>query len=137
MSQHGNTAQPIRPMTLEQVAASVGVYPLEAYEFVQRGLHFTVGMIHNGAKQPRQKRHVSGQELAEGLRAYAHIQWGLMARAVLAKWQIKTSFDFGRIVFAMVDAGILLKTDRDNIEDFKNVFEFSEFDRPYRLESRA
>lgn len=136
MAQHGNTIRSGRPMTVEQVAASVGVYPIEAYDFVQKGLHYTVGAAHGPLKEPRQNRHVSGQQLALGLRSYAQIQWGLMARAVLVKWHITTTFDFGRIVFAMVEGGILHKTDDDGIEDFRNVFDFVDFDMPYRLESK-
>jgi uncharacterized repeat protein (TIGR04138 family) len=34
--------------------------------------------------------------------------------------------DFGRIVFAMIDAGMMRKTDEDDLADFDNVFEFDE-----------
>ena len=34
--------------------------------------------------------------------------------------------DFGRIVFALVDAGMMHKTDEDRIDDFVNVFDFKD-----------
>jgi len=34
--------------------------------------------------------------------------------------------DFGRMVFAMIDAGLLTKTPQDSFEDFRGVFDFGE-----------
>jgi len=134
MSQHGNTTRTGK-RSVGEVAEEVGVYPLEAYDFVQAGLRYTVGRIH-GDNPRKGDSHVSGQQLALGLRDYALSQWGKMASAVLQRWNITCTYDFGRIVFAMVEGGILHKTDDDNIEDFRNVFDFAEFDSVYRIESR-
>ena len=49
-----------------------------------------------------------------------------MAPAVLKHWNVKRTDDFGRIVFAMVDAGLMTKTPDDSIEDFRGVFDFTE-----------
>lgn len=137
MAQHSDVTHKPRPMTVDQVAAALGVYPIEAYEFVRNGLHFTIARIHGAQKQqPQQTRHISGQQLSNGLRAFAHMHWGMMARAVLARWNVTTTYDFGRIVFAMVDAGLLQKTDGDSIEDFRGVYDFVDFDLPYRIESK-
>ncbi len=137
MAQHGNTTRPTRPISVDELASRVGVYPTEAYEFVQRGLHYTVAQLHGEAKRAvKENRHVSGQQLSLGLREYALMHWGGMARAVLAKWHITTTFDFGRIVFAMVEAGILNKTDEDHLEDFRNVYDFAALEAGYRIESK-
>ena len=45
---------------------------------------------------------------------------------MLNQWGIHRSVDFGHIVFALVDAGLMLKTDDDTIEDFSDVFDFAE-----------
>lgn len=136
MAQPGNTTRDGRPLSIEEVADAVGVYPVEAYEFVQRGLQFTVARIHGSGKPGKGKGHVSGQQLAEGLRDFAQLQWGLMAAAVLASWNITATYDFGRIVFALVEGGILHKTDQDNIDDFRNVYDFSSMRGSYRIESK-
>jgi uncharacterized repeat protein (TIGR04138 family) len=34
--------------------------------------------------------------------------------------------DFGRIVFAMIDAGLFSKSQRDSLDDFRCVFDFQE-----------
>jgi len=135
MAQRGNTTNFRRPMTIHAVAEAVGVYPPEAYEFVQKGLHFTVVRTY-GAQGSTGARHVTGQQLAMGLRDYALMNWGIMARAVLAKWNITSTYDFGRIVFAMVEGGILQKTEEDDLEDFRGVYDFSTFDEPYRISSK-
>lgn len=136
MSQRSNTTRGGRPLSIEEVADAVGVYPVEAYEFVQRGLQYTVARIHGAGKPGKGKGHVSGQQLAEGLREFAQIQWGLMAAPVLASWSITTTYDFGRIVFALVEGGILHKTDEDSIDDFRNVYDFGSMHGSYRIESK-
>lgn len=79
-----------------------------------------------GPETLRQKvnRHVGGQELCWGLRDYALEKWGVMAPAVLGSWGIRRTKDFGRLVFALVDNGLLQKQPEDRIEDFDNVFDF-------------
>ncbi|HEX8524692.1 MAG TPA: Minf_1886 family protein [Tepidisphaeraceae bacterium] len=130
-------SKPVRPeKTLHEVSHEMGLYPVEAYEFVQQGLAYTVRKIHGAAKEEgRVMRHVSGQDLCEGIRELALNRWGLLARTVLGKWNIRRTVDFGKIVFAMVNSGILQATDEDTIEDFKDVYDFGRaFEREYRLE---
>lgn len=106
-------------------------YPLEAFLFVQRGLDHTVRKLHGepdpaGKSSQMDNRHVSGRDLCHGLREYAIQEYGLLARAVLRRWGIYASEDFGHIVFAMVDAGLMHKTDEDTIDDFIGVIDFAE-----------
>lgn len=127
-------AQQTKPLDLIQVARQTK-YPLEAFLFLRRGLDQTVARIHGqitGDGDPAQ-RHISGQALCHGLKHYAIEQYGLLARTVLARWNITRTQDFGRIVFAMVDAGILQKTEQDSIRDFEGVFDFRQA-FPIRLE---
>ncbi len=108
-------------------------YPLDAFIFVQRGLDFTVRREHGepaddyDPSDPDQpSRHVTGQQLCLGLRDFAIQQYGLLAGTVLRRWRVTRCEDFGYIVFAMVDAGMMHKTDVDTIEDFTNAFSFRE-----------
>lgn len=137
--------QPVEERTVERVAAEVGLYPLDAYEFVQQGLGFAVQLTH-GEEKPADpstpvdpaSRHISGQQLCEGLREYAQAQWGLLARTVLRRWNVTCTFDFGRLVFALIDAGQLQRTDEDSVEDFRDVYDFREaFDRRYAIRPTA
>lgn len=81
-------------------------------------------------------RHVSGRELCWGLRSYALKRWGMMARTVLETWNLKSTSDFGRIVFGFIDLNIMQKQAEDRVEDFENVYSFEEaFDEPFRMTS--
>ena len=125
--------------TLEQVVDESGRYPLEAFEFVRHGLNFTVQQIHGEARAKAEKAcHVSGQQLAWGLRNYAVMRYGILARAVLDHWGIHRTNDFGKIVFTMVESKLLQKTDEDDVRDFDSVFDFeTAFAAPHRPEPQA
>lgn len=137
-------SEPHNAKSLHDIVGQLGIYPLEAFEFIQQGLSYTVQKIHGQLEDEPQgdeevvNRHVSGQQLCYGLRDYALERWGLMARTVLARWNITSTYDFGRIVFALVEGGRMQKTDDDDINDFRNVFEFrSAFDTGYRIECKS
>jgi uncharacterized repeat protein (TIGR04138 family) len=120
---------------LQQVVDEVGLYPMEAYEFIQQGLSYTVQKLHGDLKDEKASRHVSGQDLCDGLREFALMNWGLLARTVLARWNVRKTIDFGRIVFALVDNGYMQKTDDDTLEDFRDVFDFKTAFENYKIES--
>lgn len=93
---------------------------------------FILSALHHVLEQLRQPRHISGRELAEGVRDLALRRYGPMARTVLGHWGIEGTHDVGEIVFALVDAGVLLKEDEDSPRDFDAVYDFEEvFDADY------
>ena len=111
---------------LEKVLKKDPRYAPEAYHFVRDGLDFTVRKL----KKPR---HVSGQELLDGMREFAIKEFGPVSKRVLSEWGIKECVDFGNIVFNLVNEGLLGKTDDDSIEDFTSGYDFHEaFILPYR-----
>ena len=71
-------------------------------------------------------RHVSGRELCWAIRDFALQRWGIMARTVLEAWNIKSTNDFGRIIFAFIDFDMMRTQDDDSIEDFDDVYQFNE-----------
>jgi uncharacterized repeat protein (TIGR04138 family) len=79
-------------------------------------------------------RHVSGAQLCLVIRDVARERWGLMARGVLSRWGVRSTEDFGQIVFALVNNGWLQKEPTDSIRDFDQVFSFTEaFDQSYEI----
>ncbi len=77
-------------------------------------------------------RHISGSELCRGMRTLATARFGPMAKEVFNFWGVRSTEEFGNIVFNLVDAGLLLKTEHDRIEDFIDVYDFSEaFEQNY------
>jgi uncharacterized repeat protein (TIGR04138 family) len=129
-------------------------YTLEAYLFVLEALSFaqeSMGLgqepaleelesLRSGEAEPAPKprsrggkgrrrqteRHVSGQQLCEAARLYGLQQYGYLAPKVLSTWGIRTTADFGEIVFNMIDIGQMRKTRSDRREDFHDVYEFGE-----------
>jgi len=117
---------------VDEILRKDGRYDRDSYYFVREGLDFTLKMLKKQAHTNPQQRHVSGQELLEGLRRYALDQFGPMAKSVLEYWGIHQCADFGEIVFNMVEKNVLGKTDQDSREDFKGGFDFEDaFVKPY------
>ena len=110
---------------LQEAVAKDPRYKPEAYIFVHDALGHTWARLD-------ERRHVTGRELLEGIKDLALKRYGRMAKAVLNSWGVKTTDDFGAIVFSLVDAGLLSKTPEDRVEDFHDVYDFDEvFVRSY------
>lgn len=119
------------PIPLHQIAARTR-YPLIAFEFVRMGLDYTVHRLHEHPELLEEhERHVTGVQLCRGLVDYALEQYGLMARDMLARWNVCRTEDFGQIVFAMVDGGMMQANDGDSVHDFDHVLDF---DQAFRFE---
>lgn len=102
-----------------------------AYFFLRHALDYTVSNILEKEKSDKH-RHITGQELCEGIREYGLEQYGPMTLTLLNNWGIHKTEDFGQIVFNLVEYGIFGKTDSDKAEDFDNVYDFSTaFDKPF------
>jgi len=115
---------------LEKIRAKDPRYERDAYMFVREALDHTQKTI---AKDSRTRpRHVTGQELLEGIRDLALAQFGPMAITVFEEWGIHCCADFGEIVFNMVESELLAKTEKDNRADFASGYDFIEtFRKPF------
>jgi len=91
-------------------------YKVGAYEFVMGGLDFCAAKI-------GENRHVTGQELSKALLMLAHRQFGPMAKSVLNHWGIKTTDDFGCVVYNMIRVKILDKRPADSLDDFNDIID--------------
>ena len=109
-------------------------YARGAYYFLRQALDYSLKELDKRGELDELK-HLSGQQLLEGIRLYAIEQYGPMARSVFEHWGISECRDFGNIVFNLVDSRVLGKTDKDNPEDFAKGYSFrSAFDRPFKPE---
>ncbi|MCX5669524.1 MAG: hypothetical protein NTX89_05410 [Candidatus Omnitrophica bacterium] len=102
---------------VDQIRLQDKRYKPDAYEFVLGGLDFT-------QKKLKKTTHVSGVQLAHGLRDYAINQYGALAGRVLSYWGINQTEDFGNIVFNLIEKKLLSKTEEDRLEDFILVYDF-------------
>lgn len=116
---------------LDKIVTKDPRYTREAYLFVREALDHTQKMLVKPARDAT-PRHVSGQQLLEGIRDFALQQFGPMALTVLTEWGVQRCEDFGEIVFNMVENSLLAKTDQDSREDFKGGYDFDEaFRKPF------
>lgn len=113
---------------MEEVIVTDGRYPPEAYAFLHEALSAAVKEAH-GEPMPAQ-RHVTGQQICQAIRKLALERWGMLASAVLEKWNIRSTIDFGEMVYLLIEHNFMKKTEEDGIEDFRDVFSFDEALRP-------
>jgi len=122
--------------TIEEIAELDGRFDVRALQFVYEGLGRTVDRFraeYEGAFEPH---HISGAQLAGGLGQLAADRWGRLARMVLERWGIRTTRDFGEIVYLMIDHGWMSAQDSDRVEDFDEVFDFEQmFEKGFRFNS--
>lgn len=102
-------------------------YAYEAYEFMFEALTHTQKLLgrvpDEGDREPGPQYHVDGPELLHGVCDLARRELGFMARAVFRVWGIRRTDDVGEIIFNLIEAGQLSKTDSDDPDDFRDVFD--------------
>ena len=104
---------------LRKVSREEGRYPFQAYAFLWQALEQAHRIV--GAR-----RHVTGPELLEGVRAAALESFGPLALMVFEAWNVSETDDFGRMVFHLVEHGLMGKTEDDRLEDFHAVYDMRE-----------
>ena len=115
---------------VEQIIARDPRFARDAYAFVREALDFTQKLI--GKENKGNVRHITGQELLDGIRQFALQQFGPMVVTVFEEWGVKNCRDFGDIVFNMVEISLLAKTDKDSRDDFRNGYDFTDaFRKPF------
>jgi uncharacterized repeat protein (TIGR04138 family) len=71
------------------------------------------------------QRHVTGRDVCRAIAAIAPAYFGGRAEAfeTLSGWDIRRGEDVGRVVAALVDAGLLLASEEDTPASFEGAFE--------------
>jgi len=108
-------------------------YTLEAYQFVREALDYAHRALGMGAgkpirpgEEPPPEAHLTGQQLCEAIRQYAIDQFGYLAKTVLNSWGVRSTSDFGEIVYNLIDINEMRKSETDRREDFDDVYDFDE-----------
>ena len=110
---------------LQDVVQEVGVYPAEAYLFVQQGLSYTVQKVH--AKPDRsQCQPACGRQASLRWARDLCLSNGGSWPGWFSRWNVTSTMDFGRIVFAMVEHDLLQKTDQDSDGGFPERVRFQD-----------
>ena len=104
---------------LARIRARGGPYHERSFLFVLAAIEYLQSRLDA-------RRHVNGAELAWACRDFARAQFGLLAPHVLAHWGVTRTQDFGRIVFTLVEVGLLVTQPGDHEGDFEGVYDFAE-----------
>ncbi len=110
-------------------------YKLEAYQFVREALQYAQEVLSMPAQKTasagsKEEHHLTGQQLCEAIRVYAVEQYGYLAQTVLNSWGIKTTGDFGEIVYNLIRIKEMRKSKSDRREDFDGQYDFDSAFQP-------
>jgi len=123
--------------SIEEIAKKDGRYNAMAFKFVHDGLAKIVERIRESRGYEPEPHHISGQELALGIAELAIDRWGRLARLVFYRWGVRSSRDFGEIVYLMIENGWMTAQETDTIEDFDDVFDFETiFEKQFKFEMK-
>jgi uncharacterized repeat protein (TIGR04138 family) len=123
--------------SIEEIARLDGRYSLRAFEFIQEGLSRTAKKTYGDETENEGPHHVTGKELCMGLAELASEKWGYLARIVLNQLGIKSTYDFGSIVYLMVENKWMHARPEDTIEEFDSVYNFEEvFEKKFQFDTQ-
>lgn len=106
-------------LLINEIARNKAVFKADAYFFVLQALE-------SATADQEEKRHISGEDLLDFIRNLGNERYGPMAGDVFNSWGVRSTLDFGRIVFHLVDAQLLGKRDQDCLTDFLDKYDFQE-----------
>ena len=98
------------------------------YYFVLDALDYTMNNL-GRTDMAGEDRHVGARELLTGITDMAAEQFGPMATEVFKQWGIRSTEDFGEVVFNLIESGLLSRREEDSRldfiggDDFNRVFE--------------
>ncbi len=120
--------------SIEEIAKLDGRYSLRAFQFVHEGLGFSVKKYYGSEAEDSGPHHITGKQLCLGLAEFAAEKWGRMAKVTLNQLGIKSTQDFGNIVYLMVEHKWMHARPEDTIEEFGDVYNFEEvFEKNYQF----
>jgi uncharacterized repeat protein (TIGR04138 family) len=101
-------------------------FAYEAYEFICDAVTYTQTKLGRAGVEDddtADEHHVSGEELLRGTCELAIREFGMMAAVVFKQWGVRTTDDVGEIVFRLIAVKRLSKSDRDDPDDFHDLFD--------------
>jgi len=103
-------------------------YRREAYAFIQLALDYYREVTGRG----RERVHITGPELLQGVRGLAFREYGPLARTVLNHWGLMGGKDVGEVVYNLIRHHLMSRSPEDDQADFEGVMEFdASMDREY------
>ncbi len=128
-------------------------YKIDAYQFIREGLHYAQELLYPSTgdgdvaakisrhikrrdlealhqeiagQEGKVSRHITGQDLCHALRHLAHDHYGYLALPVLQSWGLKSTSDFGEVVYNLIKIGWMSMSPGDTREHFDDVYDFEQ-----------
>ena len=122
---------------IRKICEEDDTFPPMAYCFVRDSVHKALDNIVKAKRQnifaDDDPPDIKGADLCRFFRDTLINRFGPSAIDVLDTWNIKRTSDFGKIIYKLIAVDILGKSENDSIEDFDDVFDFTEeFVMPYK-----
>jgi len=116
----------MRHPDIAEIVRQDGRYAYESYEFMFEALSHTQRLFGRApveGENPGQDHHVSGPEILKGVVSLAREEFGFLARTVFQQWGLRKTDDVGEVVFNLIEADLLSKTESDRRADFQDLFD--------------
>ncbi len=102
-------------------------FAYEAYDFVCDAVTYTQSKLGRLTDEDDGgDHHVTGAELLHGTCELAVQEFGMMATVVFKQWGIRTTDNVGEIVFKLISVKRLSKSQRDDPDDFHDLFDITQ-----------
>ncbi len=105
--------------TITRISSKRGLFRPGAYFFVLEALE-------NAMAAREGPGHISGEQLLDTVRELGGERFGVLAGDVFHSWGVHNTLDFGRVVFHLVEEGLLKKQPNDTLTDFLDRYDFQE-----------
>ena len=103
--------------SIQEIVQKDNRYHADAYDFVNKAVSYTVRKM-SRTDRPRGSRHVTGQELVNGIMEHAVEQYSFLAPEIFLFWGVTSGPDIGNIVYNMIAVELLSASPEDSKSDF-------------------
>ena len=108
---------------LQDLARRDGRFSVEAFRFLFESLDEATRLAGKSQAEGLE-RHLTGQEVLAGMRSKGQQLFGPLCAQVWRRWGIHDSLDWGKVVFLLVETGLLSSREEDRLDDFREGFDF-------------
>lgn len=97
-------------------------YQKRAYDLVLESFDYMLSHIGRAGR----RKSFDVLDFLSGFRLFAFSNYGALAGDVLKSFGLRSSMDIGRVVYRLVEAGLLSSSEKESLDDFSNRFDFGE-----------
>ena len=105
----------------KKISAQQKTYTIELFDLVYAGVISAQDLFAN-------VRHVGAKEVCASIKELIYKKYGCMSRTVLEHYGAKDTMDFGKVIYLLIEGGMLASSPDDKLSDFEKTFDFLELE---------